>query len=263
MKLILSSILTFFTLTISAQLLDIPSELNINERAMILDKVERNGFSIQLEGEEKEVLKQFADYTESAWDVKVKSRSSEVSGEDLLSTSFSDKHFGINAYFVESDQGNELRFFARFGTDIFVNSKDYPKEAANAQKHLRAFAKKYYGDYIDEQLEEKKDDLKDSEKDLLGIKKDISKEEKSKLKEQEAIKKLEKDNVKIQDKIRKYQDDIEENKADIVKANAEIESIQKETSELKTKQDETAKAVTKYSSEVSALMQMLTFVKGF
>jgi hypothetical protein len=263
MKIILSTIFVFLTLAVSAQLLNIPNELTITEKLMVLDKTERNGFSVELEGEEKDVLKQFASFTEALWGVNLKSKSDEVRGEDLMVPTFSDKHFGIEAYFVSSNQGNELRFFVLFGTDIFVNSKDYPTESANCMNHLRAFAKKYYEDYVNGMLAEKKEVLEKSQKSLLGIKKDISSQEKDRLKEQKAIEKLEQKNVKNQDKIRKYQESIEDNNADIVKANSEIESIEKKKVELLAAEEEANKVVETNTIDVNKLQKMLSFVKGF
>lgn len=83
--------LAFLSVNTFAQEIKVPSSLTVMESTYILDGVERNGFDILLQGEEKAIINAWAKYISDKFDLKLKTKGSTASGAEFNNTIWSDK----------------------------------------------------------------------------------------------------------------------------------------------------------------------------
>lgn len=235
----------FLTLNFSfAQTINVPNSVQIMEGQTILDKQERRGFYVDLAGEEKSIIKSFQDFLEDEKKYDVKSFFKKISAENILVPAFSDKHFNLNAEVRTSGSQNQLWYWISYGTDIYINSTDYPEEAQKCIDLLKEFSKAYYTDFlekdmiaVEEELEDTRDELKSTEKTIASLTKD-------QLKEKKRREKLEKSKVKLQEELADLNVEIEDNETEIQKQEREI-------IELKNKLDENSKKKSSLEEKIS------------
>lgn len=263
MKITLTLLLFISTLSLKAQDIVAPDQLVIQQKSMTLEKIERPGFAIEITGDSKTIGKHFDDFTKDTYEWNLKSRGGEFSQEDIFDPKFSDKHFNVYAYIIETEFANEFRFFISFGTDIYVNPTDYPLESERAKALLKAFGKNYYNYFVNEEITDKSKIIASETKDLNSVKKKIGKSTKDVSKAQVKLSKLEKSRIKTEEKIRELEAEIEENKADTEALNKDISeektTIETLQSEEKTKQEN----LTKTSAELEVLKRKLDKIKNY
>lgn len=226
-RLITTIALLFVTLFLSAQdHLRIPSQLNVTEGSYSLSGTFRNGFKTPVKGEPKEILNKLEDYLEDHYQLKTKTKSDGLIGEDLFSAQLSDKHFALNATVTDAD----LIIWMSLGTDVFVSSDLYPVEAANISKLSKEFLKSYYKTYLDEHK--------------LSAEKQLKSDAKALAKSEKALSREKKDNEKIASKLSKNKDSqlsIEKKIADLNKDLIELAEEQRELAKEKTTAEEKIK----------------------
>lgn len=246
-----------------SQTINIPSTLSVAEGEKMLDDVPRNGFSVALVGDEKDIIKSFEDYLENSnkkYDVK--SFFKKISAENLFVPEFSDKHFNLNAEVRETDSKIELWYWVSFGADVYVNSTDYPSEAAKSKELLKGFAQKYFSDFIEADLtaiseakENSTDKRKDIQKEISGLKKD-------QLKEQKKIKKLEQDRLELQEELADINIELKENAAETQEKEGNISVLNAELSKKTSSLSEVEKKLSEQEKTIEDLKRQLTVVKN-
>lgn len=242
-KVIIAALFLTFNFSFG-QTMNVPNSIQINEGKELLDKKERSGFYVDLAGDEKSIIKSFENFLEDEKKYDVKSFFKKISAENILVPAFSDKHFNLNAEVRNSGSQNRLWYWISYGTDIYINSTDYPEEAQKCKDLLKEFSKAYYTDFlekdmvaVEEELEDTRDELKSTEKTIASLAKD-------QLKEKKRREKLEKSKVKLQEQLVDLKVDIEDNET-------EIQKKEKEINELKNKLDETSKKKSSLEQKVS------------
>ena len=247
----------------NSQEINIPNSVSINEAAMPLDNIERNGFAMGVDGKSKDILKAFEDYLTETYKLELKTKSNQITGTALQNASISDKGFNLYSYINETAGGNELRLFLSLGIDIYVNSKDYPNESTRAKLILKDFIKSYYSNVVNASIAEKNDDLADDIKDLGKIKANIAGYAKDKAKTEQSISKADKKIKKYEEKIADLQKDIAEEQNEVKELGTEVTKIAKETSELETKQKELDTKVAVQNKEIAELTAKLKAIAGY
>ncbi len=246
-----------------AQSINVPNKLEINEGKEELDKVQRNGFSIELAGNEKEIIKAFEEFLEDDMSYDVKSLFKKISAENLLIPSFSEKHFNLNAQVREKGSTLVLWYWVSFGTDVFVNSEDYPDESVKCQSLLKEFGKAYYTSFIEEDLSQSTKILEKSQDELNDVTEDIIDLNKDQVKEQKKRDKLDKKRLKMQEKLDDIQQSLNENKVELEQQDAEIAEVTKMISEKSNMESELKSKISEQEKTVNELKQKLEMVKGF
>lgn len=215
----------------------VPTSLSATEKSMFVESVERNGFAIKVQGDDKDIFRSFEDYLEDTYKFKLKSGGGLIRGEELKNAAISDKTFKLLSLVKETSEGNELHLWLAFGTDIYVNSTDYSTESNNAKRILKDFVKYHYSQVITEQIEDQNkvvekitDDLDDYQDDKADALKTIAKAESK--------------SSKYDSKIKKYQEKIKSLEADIQDAEQSKTDYSNTISEAKKEQSEAENNIT-------------------
>lgn len=251
MKKILFLFVNLFTIAAFAQDIKVPTSLNVTEATYKLDGVDRNGFDIILQGEEKDILNDWAKYMESKFQLKLKTKGGMANGEEFLNTQWSDKQFAIQSTVIKDASGPHLRVWMQFGADIFISSSAYPNEAANLKAVMREFSKEYYVGIFQKQLDDQNKTITSQGKEVTNLNEDKAKDEKmiakteskiagaekSKAKYEAAIKKYQEKIVEADDEIRKNREKISAIRGDVTKTAAELEKEQQEYQRVSQEQE--------------------------
>ena len=263
MKTLLFTLVLITTFISKAQIIDIPNKIEIVEQKMILNNFERNGFKTMIDGDDKVITKSLIQYAEKTYGWKLKVKNEMIVGLNILTPTFSDKHFNINAYIAKTESGKELRFFGSFGTDVYINTAEYSNETTNIKLFLRGFLKDYYANYINAEITTKNKELAAANKSVTALNQKITATDKQVNKATIKIKKLDKKKAKAEEKIRKIEESITDanTEASVVKKDIETyssskEKLQKEESIVKEK----SKLVT---SELEILQTKLINVNAY
>ncbi len=253
----------FTGLNVGAQVLNVPDKLQLQEKKMLLQNVERNGLTLILDGEEQSIRKQFNSYLKDTYKWSLKSKSKLLVGEDLYTTVISDKHFSIQVMVQQTGEGNELRYFMSFGKDVYVNSADYPNESKRCEEILRNFAKVYYSSYVKEQIELKEKEIETDNKVLEGIKKDIGSNLKSNSKAEIKIEKLKKRQLKTEEKIRKLTANVEKGQTEVESTEATVKTLNDKKTELDTAKRESETKIATKKSAIAAFENQLNKINNY
>ncbi len=89
--------------------LEVPNSLQVNENNYMLQNKLRNGFEIMVQGEAKDILKEFEDFLENKFDFKLKSSNGLITGGELTSIIIFEKPFILYALVKEDGEGNHLK----------------------------------------------------------------------------------------------------------------------------------------------------------
>lgn len=241
----------------------IPDALVIREKKMQLDKVERNGFSLEITGETKQITKRFDAYAKENEGLQLKNKAGKLIQLDALKTDLSDKHVNIYAYCSENGESNELHLFVSFGTDIYINSVDYPAESEKIQLILRNFGKAYYTDFVNMDVTTKNSALKKQNKLLSETKKEINSSSKFIAKRQIKTEKLARKRIKTEEKIRKLEATIEENEVTTAELNEAVKNKTETLEEQKKKESELTDDIKITTEEIAVLLQKIERIKNY
>lgn len=244
------------------QSINVPASLNIFEGKEKLDDVERNGFGVDLVGDEKEIIKAFEDFLENE-KYEVKSLFKKISAEDILVPSFSEKHFNLNAEIRETGSSLVLWLWVNFGTDLYANTAENPIEAEKCKKLLKDFAIKYYSDFINADLEAASELVEKSREDLDDFNKDIEGLNKEQLKVKKEKEKLRKEKLKLEEELAELNLEIKENKLEMDQKDAEMTKLTTDV-DLKTRSQSDLKSkIQEQEKTITALKAKLEQVKKF
>ena len=176
---------------------------------------------------------------------------------------FSEKHFNLHAEVRASGSELELCYWVSFGPDVFVNSTDHPDEALKCKNLLKDYAKKYYTEFLNEDLtkseellEETKDELKDVTSTIVGLNKDQLKAKKNK-------EKLQSKKLKLEEELAEIELEIKENQLDITEKEAEISKIDTTIGVKKTDESNIKERISEQEKTLRELKAKLEKVKNF
>jgi hypothetical protein len=156
---------------------------------------------VKLDPEPKTLKNAWIDFVKHNYDFKLKgmgwfSNKDLLYKEEVTVEKLSTKKMNFYTYVVEDDNGSEMKVFASFGYDIYLDQEHYPEAYRAMEEMLNLFLKQYLPNYYSKAIEETLARIKDFEKEIKNLKEDI--EDKT-----EDIKKLnkgiEKDKESIKD----------------------------------------------------------------
>lgn len=132
----------------------------------------------------KEVKEAWSDYLKDNHEVKLKGigflqNRDLLSAKEIVFESISNKKMDFYTEIKENENGSEMKVFASYGYDIYVNKQTEPEEFAKMNTIIDSFLQTYLPNYYNELIEnsiDRIDDLADDVDDLQG---DISGDEES------------------------------------------------------------------------------------
>lgn len=141
---------------------------------------ERPCLVINLDPEPKPLKKAWESYLKDNYDLKIKgigflTNKDLLYKEDVIVEEISLKRMDFYTKIVEDEVGSEMKVFASFGYDIYVDQNETPKEFRAMRKMLKDFLKEYLPEYYHSEVSATKKKVKDLTKNVSSLKKDISK----------------------------------------------------------------------------------------
>lgn len=139
------------------------------------EKSARPCLTITLDPEPGTLKKAWKDFVRSNYEIRLKgyglfSNRDILSAKEVNQGKLSQKPLNVYTQIISNENGGtDIRVFASFNRDTYINEKNYPSEY-KALKHMleafvQAFMPEYYQNLISNQ-EEKLDDLKDKDKQI-------------------------------------------------------------------------------------------------
>jgi len=257
------TLILFSTFTSGAQSINIPKTITVSEGTQSLDDTERNGFSVELVGDEKDIIKSFERFLEDRdKNYDVKSFFKKISAENILVPSFSTKHFNLNAEVRQTGSSIKLWYWVSLGMDIYINSTEYPEESAKCKELLHDFAKEYFADFVQEDLDVAIETLEKSEENLDDLIDDIADLTKDEQKEQRKRLKLEEKKKKLENKLAELQIALTEKDAEIEKIDADLEVIVTKIESKETSKKEIEQKISQQQRTLQELNAMLGSIES-
>ncbi len=205
-----------------AQDIKVPSSLVVVESTYKLDGAERIGFDIVLQGKEKDIIGEWSRYLKDKFEIKMTTKGTSAKGGGFSNAIWSDKEFSIVSIVAKDASGHHLRVWMMFGPEVFVNSAQYNREAANVKAVMKEFSKAYYVGIFQKELDQQTKAVNSQGKEVTDLSKDKAKDEKAIAKSEASIAKAEKKKAGYQSKIEKYQKSIANADEDIRDARENI-----------------------------------------
>lgn len=177
---------------------------------------ERSCLVVNLDPEPKPLKKAWKSFLKDNYDFKIRgigflTNKDLLSAEDLVIQEISSKRLDFYTKIVEDEVGSEMKVFASFGYDIYIDENETPEEFKVMTKMLNDFLRSYLPKYYKSEVKATKKKVKKLSKEVKGLKKDISKNE----------------------------DNISDNKKEIEDLTEEIEELKKEVTEKESKLETT------------------------
>jgi hypothetical protein len=206
----------------------IPTSIAIDNGDYDLNGKLRPGVSTACYEESRDLLKSLKQYLKENHELKVSINSSGLIGEELISTSLSDKHFSFYAIVKEE----KLFVWMAFGTDIYVTPNEYPEENKNLSNLVEEFICSFYEKLLNEKLEIAQKDVETSLKKLEKESKGLISTQNALTKNKSKISKAEKKGSKLEAKLNKYQNKINENEVVVNELNTKTTVLDSKISDL-------------------------------
>ena len=182
---------------------------------------ERPCLVVNLDPEPKPLKKAWKSFLKDNYEFKIKgigflSNKDLLYKEDIVVEEISSKRMDFYTKIVEDEVGSEMKVFASFGYDIYIEESETPEEFKVMKKMLNDFLKSYLPKYYKSEVKATKKKVKKLTKNVSGLNKDISKnkseiedlkEEIEELTEEVTEKEslLEKANTKLEERRKKLQ----------------------------------------------------------
>lgn len=137
---------------------------------------------VNVDPEPKTLKKAWKDFLQDHYDFKLKGigflRNKDLlSAEQVVVEQISSKEMDFYTHIVEDDNGSEMKVFAAFGYDLYVDSTNMPAEYNAMKAILERFLKDYLPKYHRELVEETEKTVKELSEEQADLKKDIKKDE--------------------------------------------------------------------------------------
>lgn len=190
------------------------------------NKKSRPCLEVNVDPEAKTLKKAWNNYLKENYSVKLKGIGF-LSNKDLLSSKqviipvISPNAMDFYTEIIENANGSQMRVFASFGYDIYVDAASMPKEYVQIRKIMDDFLQSYIPNYYQELI-------KDKEKVVKSLNKDQSKLQKSIKKDTRSVEKMTKE-------LESLNSDITKNKAELEETESKLTNRNQQLNELKTK----------------------------
>lgn len=207
------------SLTFSQSISPLDGTINHNEKS-------RPCLVVNVDPEAKTLKKAWSDYLKDNYDVKLKgigflSNKDLLSAEQIVIPVISPNALDFYTEIIENASGSQMKVFASFGYDIYIDASSMPKEYAQLRKIMDNFLQSYIPNYYQELI-------KDKEKVVKSLNKDQSKLQKSIKKDTRSVEKMTK-------KMESLNSDITKNKAELEETESKLTNRNQQLNELKTK----------------------------
>lgn len=207
------------SLTFSQSISPLDGTINHNEKS-------RPCLVVNVDPEAKTLKKAWSDYLKDNYDVKLKgigflSNKDLLSAEQIVIPVISPNALDFYTEIIENASGSQMKVFASFGYDIYIDASSMPKEYVQLRKIMDDFLQSYIPNYYQELI-------KDKEKVVKSLNKDQSKLQKSIKKDTRSVEKMTK-------KMESLNSDITKNKAELEDTESKLTNRNQQLNELKTK----------------------------
>lgn len=140
---------------------------------------ERPCLVVNLDPEPKPLKKAWKSFLKDNYDFKIKgigflSNKDLLYAEDLIIEDISSKRMDFYTRIVEDEVGSEMKVFASFGYDIYIDQNETPEAFKVMRKMLTEFLDYYLPKYYESEVKATKKKVKKLAKQVKGLKKDIS-----------------------------------------------------------------------------------------
>ncbi len=135
---------------------------------------------VNLDPEPKPLKKAWKSFLKDNYDLKIKgigflTNKDLLYKEDIVVEEISSKRMDFYTKIVEDEVGSEMKVFASFGYDIYIDENETPEEFKVMEKMLEEFLKSYLPKYYKSEVKATKKKVKKLTKNVSGLNKDISK----------------------------------------------------------------------------------------
>ncbi len=196
MKLISTLFLTFAIMQLNAQTIQ-PEDATIS-----YDGKSRPCLLIAVDPEAKTLKKAWKEYIKKNHDVKLKgigflSNKDLLSRKEVVIAAISPNAMDFYTEIIENETGSQMRVFASFGYDMYIDPATMPKEYEAMREIMTTFLNTYIPNYYQKIIDDTQKVVNDLSNDQKKLKKSISKDKK----------RVEKYNGKIEDLNKSLKDD--------------------------------------------------------
>lgn len=137
---------------------------------------------VNVDPEPKTLKNAWKDFLQGNYDFKLKgigflSNKDLLTAEQVVVEQISLKEMNFYTHVVEDDNGSEMKVFAAFGYDLYVDSMDTPAEYNKMKAILERFLDDYLPKYHQELVEETTKTVKTLREEQEDLKKDIKEDE--------------------------------------------------------------------------------------
>lgn len=141
---------------------------------------ERPCLVVNIDPEPKPLKKEWKSFLKDNYDFKIKgigflTNKDLLSRKDVVIEEISSKRLDFYTKIVEDEIGSEMKVFASFGYDIYINKEEMKEEYEVMKKMLNDFLKSYLPKYYKSEVKASKKKVKKLSKEVKGLKKDIAK----------------------------------------------------------------------------------------
>lgn len=190
------------------------------------EKKSRPCIQVNVDPETKTLKKAWRDYLKKNYDVKLKgigflTNKDLLKAEQLIIPVISPNTMDFYTEIIENENGSQMKVFASFGYDIYINAADMPKEYIQLRKIMDDFLQSYIPNYYQELIQDKEKVVRVLSKDQAKLQKSINKDTKSVKKMTRQLESLEKD--------------ISKNKQELEETETKLKNRTQQLNELKTK----------------------------
>lgn len=156
---------------------------------------ERPCLVVNIDHEPKPLKKAWKSFLKDNYDLKIKgigflTNKDLLYKEDIVVEEISSKRMNFYTEIVEDEVGSEMKVFASFGYDIYIDENETPEEFKVMEKMFNEFLKYYLPKYYEGEVKATKKKVKELTKNVSSLKKDISKNKSDIEKHKEEIEKL-------------------------------------------------------------------------
>lgn len=141
--------------------------------------IERPCLLVKLDPEPKTLKNAWIDYLKKEYDFKLRgmgwfSNKDLLHAEKVTVQKLSPKKLDFYTYIIEDENGSEMKVFASFGYDIYLNEEQYPVEFRAMNDMIVSFLKEYLPEYYNKIISESAERVKDLNKEISSLKEDIN-----------------------------------------------------------------------------------------
>lgn len=174
---------------------------------------------IKVDPEAKTLKEAWNDYLKDNHDLKLKgigflANKDLMSRKEVIVSAISSNTMDFYTEIIENETGSEMRVFASFGYDMYIDASSMPKEYEALKSIMTSFLNTYIPNYYQEIIDETEKVVSDLSKDQSKLKKSISKDTK---------------------KVEKYKEKIESLSEDLKDDSSELEEVETKLSNRKEK----------------------------